>query len=80
MGNKITSRHQHEVLTVANINIMIFQHVMMFSLVKDSSPTEGVLPTVYRIKKLKKWPRSNKRTIHRATDRQRQMMFSLLDM
>jgi hypothetical protein len=24
------------------------------------SPVQGVLPTVYRIKKLKKWPRSNK--------------------
>jgi hypothetical protein len=27
------------------------------------SPVQGVLPTVYRIKKLKKRPRSNKRTV-----------------
>jgi transposase InsO family protein len=27
------------------------------------SLVQGVLPTVYRIKKLKKWPRSNKRTV-----------------
>jgi hypothetical protein len=26
------------------------------------SPVQGVLPTVYKIKNLKKWPRSNKRT------------------
>jgi hypothetical protein len=28
-------------------------------------PVQGVLPTVYRIKKLKKRPRSNKRTVCR---------------
>jgi hypothetical protein len=27
------------------------------------SPVEGVLPNVYRIKKLQKWPRSNKRDV-----------------
>jgi hypothetical protein len=29
------------------------------------SPFEGVLPTVYRIKKLKKRPRSNRRAVER---------------
>jgi hypothetical protein len=32
-------------------------------LATGSSPVQGVLPTVYRIKKLKKRPRSNKRTV-----------------
>jgi hypothetical protein len=34
------------------------------------SLAQGVLPTVYRIKKLKKRPRSNKRTIEPLIDRQ----------
>jgi hypothetical protein len=33
------------------------------------SPTQGVLPTVYRIKKLKKPPRSNKRTVEPKTEK-----------
>jgi hypothetical protein len=32
-------------------------------LATGSSPVQGVLPTVYRIKILKKWPRFNKRTV-----------------
>jgi hypothetical protein len=32
-------------------------------LAKDWTPVQGVLPTVYRIKYLKKLPRSNKRTV-----------------
>jgi hypothetical protein len=33
------------------------------------SPVQGVLPTVYKIKKLKKRPRSNKRTVESQSDR-----------
>jgi hypothetical protein len=33
------------------------------------SPVQGVLPTVYRIKKLKNWSRSNKKTAEPWIDR-----------
>jgi hypothetical protein len=34
-----------------------------FALVYAITPVLGVLPTVYKIKKLEKWPVSNKRTV-----------------